>query len=134
MPPYLVAATVEGILAQRLIRLLCAECSEAYVPEAGDVEAAPPRDEGVPARYRRAKGCPSCDNTGYRGRVGIYELLIVTDDIRHLIARDAPLAELRAAAAKSRMATLNAAAWEAASEGRTSIAEVTRVLGAGVEI
>ena len=102
--PYLVAATVQGILAQRLVRVLC-EC----------------------AVNREPVGCALCASTGYRGRTGIYELLVVTDAFRDLVTRRAPLAALRALGAAEGMVTLRAAGLQAASAGVTSVAEVLRV-------
>ncbi len=129
VPPYLVAATVEGILAQRLIRILCDDCAESYEPVAEELAGSPPVTEGQKPLYRRSRGCDKCGGTGYRGRTGIYELLIVNEKLRHLIARDAPVTDLRAAA--SGMTTLVSSAWDAVRGGRTSIVEVLRVLGAG---
>jgi type II secretory ATPase GspE/PulE/Tfp pilus assembly ATPase PilB-like protein len=104
--PYLVAATVQAILAQRLVRVLCACASH-----------------GEPV------GCAVCAHSGYRGRTGIYELLVVTDAFRDLVSRRAPLAELRAHAAATGMTTLRDAGMAAAHAGVTTLAEVLRVTG-----
>ncbi len=121
--PYLVAATVQAILAQRLVRLLC-DCAAA---DAAQPALAPTGD--APARWRRPVGCERCAHTGYRGRTGIYELLVVTDHARELVARRAPLAELRALARAGGMVSLRDAGMAAARAGVTSIAEVLRVTG-----
>ncbi|MGQ0643103.1 MAG: GspE/PulE family protein [Gemmatimonadaceae bacterium] len=122
--PYLVSATVQAILAQRLVRLLCANCAEPFTPNA--VELASHTARGT---YRRPKGCEECAHTGYRGRSGIYELLVLDDRLRQMIVERQPLDALRAAAQQAGMSTLSDSAWTLAAEGVTSIAEVVRVVG-----
>ncbi len=129
---YLVAATVQGIVAQRLVRKLCDECAEAYEPDASALAASPPtRTSGGTARYKKAAGCEKCANSGYRGRVGIYELLRMTDEHRSIVADGRGLAELRAAAGRDGMETLNESGWNAVRAGVTTIAELTRVVNEG---
>ena len=123
--PYLVAATVQGIVAQRLVRLLCDACAERYEPDASEPGA--PSDSEVPATYRRAKGCEKCANSGYRGRVGIYEYLAISDEHRAMIARGASLAELRSIGRREGTKSLRDAGWDLVRSGRTSIAELARV-------
>jgi type II secretory ATPase GspE/PulE/Tfp pilus assembly ATPase PilB-like protein len=126
--PYLVAATVQAIVAQRLVRVLCRECAEAYTPDAEELITAPPalRTPGAPG-FRRARGCDACANSGYRGRTGVYELFVPSERTRSRIAQRIPLAELRALAREDGLVTLREAAWQLALGGRTSIAEVLRV-------
>jgi general secretion pathway protein E len=126
--PYLVSATVQAILAQRLVRLLCPSCAEPYVP---NVSAVGPR--GLRGTYRRARGCDACANTGYRGRTGVYELLLLDDRLRQMIVERQPLDAVRTAAQTAGMVTLTESAWALAAQGATSIAEVTRVVGTAVE-
>ena len=125
--PYLVAATVQGIIAQRLVRLLCDACAEQYQPAASELAGAPA--SGGPADvYRRAKGCDECSSSGYRGRVGIYEMLQITDEHRSLIARGAPLDALRKLARRDGTESLQAAGWRVVRSGATTIAELMRVV------
>ncbi len=124
--PYLVAATVQGIVAQRLVRLLCEDCSERYQPERAEF----PREANAeePGDYRRATGCEQCSNTGYRGRMGIYEYLPVSDQHRALIARSAGLSEIRSLARSLGMNSLSDAGLELVRAGRTTFAELGRVV------
>ena len=126
--PYLVAATVQGIVAQRLVRRLCESCAEPYEPEAADLAGAPPPLIGEKhATFRRAKGCDDCGNTGYRGRTGIYEFIPLTENYRAMIVRGATVDDLRNAARHDGYESLSWAAWRAAREGTTSISELRRV-------
>jgi type II secretory ATPase GspE/PulE/Tfp pilus assembly ATPase PilB-like protein len=128
--PYLVAATVQGIVAQRLVRRLCDECAEEYEPEPADVAdmpLQPTREQTRGGRFRRAKGCDQCGQTGYRGRTGIYELLPLGEKHRTLIVKGASADELRALARADGCESLSVAAWRAVREGVTSITELRRV-------
>ena len=126
--PYLLASSLLGVLAQRLVRTLCPACR---APARAD---APPRRRWSPisaaprsqACTRRA-GCDACRGTGYRGRTGIYELLVVDEALRRLIHARAPEHELRAAALRAGMVPLrrDGARWLA--DGDTSLAELVRV-------
>jgi type II secretory ATPase GspE/PulE/Tfp pilus assembly ATPase PilB-like protein len=126
--PYLVAATVRGILAQRLVRVLCDRCAEPYAPAQDELAGAPPLAPDAPApRYRRAMGCDHCSGAGYRGRTGVYELLGFGERARTLVTAGAPLAELRALAAREGMVPLAAAAWQLVRAGATTVDELRRV-------
>lgn len=125
--PYLVAATVQGILAQRLVRQLCRECAEPYTPGSDELALAPPRLLANQPRFLRPRGCSSCSGTGYRGRSGVFELFVPSEEARAAIGRGLPLGELRAQARKEGLVPLGEAAWTLAAEGRTSVAEVLRV-------
>jgi general secretion pathway protein E len=134
--PYLVTATVLGILAQRLVRQVCEDCAEEYRPPPELIAEFMRRPVDLPKpRFRRGRGCDTCSGTGYHGRTGIYELMPVSDDIRALIVRGAPLAELRALAEQEGLVSLRAAGWAQAAAGITTIDEVLRVtrddMGAG---
>ena len=123
--PYLVSATVEAILAQRLVRVLCDACAEPYQPDAAELATAP---AGLEKRgFKRARGCDVCAGSGYRGRRGIYELLVPGDRLRARVAQGATLDELRTIARDDGLVSLREAAWQAAGDGMTSIAEVLRV-------
>ena len=126
--PFLVSSTLEGVLAQRLVRTLCKECMESYTPALEDI----PTDfsiyeiaEGKP--IFRPTGCRSCRGTGYTGRLGIYELLETNDDIRQLASEKTSTIALRKAALASGMRSLREDGWLKVANGRTSVDEVLRV-------
>jgi type IV pilus assembly protein PilB len=121
--PYLVAASVVGILAQRLVRKICTHCQETYSPPPHLRRLGGQCIEGVETFYR-GRGCPKCRGTGYLGRIGIYELLSVTEEIRELIIRGAPLAEIRAAAARGNLSTLRTDGMKKVRSGITTLEEV----------
>ena len=116
--PYLVAAAVQAVMAQRLVRRLCTVCA---VPDPQD----PP--------HRRPVGCPQCQHTGYRGRLGIYELVEVDAGLRHGVSTLAPSAELRRLADAMGRRSLRQDGLIKASRGQTSVAEVARAAGASEE-
>lgn len=124
--PFLIASTVIAVMAQRLVRVLCNSCKQP-------VEATPLQlrqlgiTDGKPAVIYTAKGCPECANTGYSGRKGIFELLMVTDTIRELVMAKANASEIRKAALKEGMSTLRADGAHKVLSGVTSIEEVLRV-------
>ncbi len=129
--PYLVGATAQAILAQRLVRLLCDNCAKPYTPSA--IELAPLSaltSQLTSHSFRHAAGCEQCANTGYQGRTGIYELLVLNDRLRQTIVERAPLVDLRRAAQAAGMTSLADSGWQLAGVGATSIAEVSRVVGA----
>jgi type II secretory ATPase GspE/PulE/Tfp pilus assembly ATPase PilB-like protein len=127
---YLVAATVQGVLAQRLLRLLCDRCAEPATPSPALLAAQPPElPNDTPPRWRAARACEACGGTGYRGRTGIYELLVVDEAVRAKIVAGAPLAELRVAARGAGMIPLAHDGWRLARAGLTTIDEVLRVAG-----
>jgi type II secretion system protein E len=121
--PFLVASSVEGIMAQRLLRRLCVHCRREYTPHAADV----PSDFGATQALYDAVGCKECRNTGYRGRIGIYELLTLTDTTRELVMNRANASRIAAAAlAESQLTLLRDAAYRAVRDGTTSMAEALR--------
>ncbi len=124
--PYLVGASIVGVLAQRLVRKLCQSCKEAYEPtvqERRQIEkVAGPLD-----KLYRPKGCPKCRNLGFQGRIGIYELLVPDDNMFDMISRGAMLNELREAAKSSGMKPLRTDGLEKVRAGITTIEEVYRV-------
>jgi type II secretory ATPase GspE/PulE/Tfp pilus assembly ATPase PilB-like protein len=124
---YLVAATVEGILAQRLVRRICDGCRVPYDPAPENIAAL----SGKPvlnARLTRGAGCPECRGTGFRGRVGVFELLPFSDELREAIMRRAPRARVRAIACESGLSPLRSDGWEKARSGLTTVEEVLRVV------
>ncbi|MGV3711304.1 MAG: GspE/PulE family protein [Gemmatimonas sp.] len=123
--PYLVAATVQGVLAQRLVRTLCDSC--ATWDDATPAERALMRTSDA-VRVRRPRGCDACAGTGYLGRAAIAELLTVSEGMRARIVAAAPLDELRRFASESRVRTLHEDGWRLVRDGRTTVDEVVRVV------
>jgi general secretion pathway protein E/type IV pilus assembly protein PilB len=128
--PFLVCSTVEGIMAQRLVRRLCKNCAEKYEPTLADTPEDFPFDrlheEGVEV-FKRI-GCRECRHTGYSGRVAIYELLVANDEIRHLAGQRAPSQEVKVAARKAGMMTLRENGWRKVLWGVTSVDEIVRMV------
>jgi type IV pilus assembly protein PilB len=127
VPPFLITATVEGILAQRLVRRICSGCREEIVPGAdviADLEMT--SEQLVGKTFYRGKGCEKCNRTGYKGRLGIYELLIMNDEMRDMIIRNASTEELREAARRAGMITLRESGMEGIFAGLTTADEVIR--------
>jgi len=123
--PYLVASTVAGVLAQRLVRRLCAVCSEAYEPQRDEL---PPELKYQPGmRLQRAVGCRACHHTGYAGRLAIFELLNADRMLRELCIRRAASSELRSHALNNGMKSLMQCGCDQVVNGKTSIDEVLRV-------
>jgi general secretion pathway protein E len=127
--PFLVASTVEAVMAQRLVRRLCRECREAYVPDRDDLPKDFPWEEFEErgGKLYRAVGCRTCREIGYAGRQGIYELCPTTDAVRQLAHDRASAWDIRQAALKDGMRTLRQDAWDKALSGVTTVDEVLRV-------
>jgi len=125
--PYLLASSLLGVLAQRLVRTLCPACRESTMPTPGEAQLL--ADLGWSARdpIWNAPGCAACNDTGYRGRTGVYELLIVDDAIRRLIHDGAGELKLRDTALRTGMRTLRADGARWVAEGATSLAELLRI-------
>ena len=125
--PFLITATVEAILAQRLVRRICGECKEEFIPDAdtlADLELT--SDQVVGKTFFRGRGCDKCSNSGYKGRLGLYELLVMTDEIRDLVVRNASTEEIRDLARKAGMVTLRDSGMVNMFEGHTTADEVIR--------
>jgi len=128
--PFLVGSSLVAVLAQRLARRVCEHCQTEDAPNASLMERLH-KETSVDlarAQFRRGKGCPECRQTGYRGRTSLFELLLVDEGLRELIARPASASEIRAAAIEAGMTTLLADGVEKAARGVTTVAEVMRVL------
>ncbi len=124
--PFLIASSLIGVIAQRLVRTVCPECTHAYVPAPVEQEllAAHGVENG---RFVVGRGCTQCGGTGYRGRSAIHELLRMDDHIRQLILHGAAESEIREHVATTGFRTLLRDGLQKASDGRTSLAEVIRV-------
>ncbi|MFN2397820.1 MAG: GspE/PulE family protein [Gemmatimonadaceae bacterium] len=126
VPEYLVAATLEGVLAQRLVRRICSHCVQEYRPSPESVALiAGERVEGL--TLQRGAGCDVCRGTGYRGRTGIFELMRVTDGVKDAIVRCVPRSELRSLTLSEGMVPLRKDGWDKVLAAQTTIEEVLRV-------
>ncbi|MFN5470169.1 MAG: GspE/PulE family protein [Pirellulaceae bacterium] len=127
--PFLVSSTVEGVLAQRLVRVLCNECKEAYHPCQSELPDDFPAEARLDPDLRlyRPKGCEACRGLGYRGRKGIYELLVTNDEVRHLATQRVPSHVIKEAAMRAGMQTLRMDGWRKVLDGTTTLDEVVRV-------
>jgi general secretion pathway protein E len=130
--PFLVASSLHGVLAQRLVRVLCAHCKKAYRPTREELEQASitPKilaSAGNPEVLYKAQGCPACQNTGYQGRTGIYELMLIDDDVRQLILKNVDSGSIKKAAVERGMLTLMEHGAYKVALGITTAAEVLSV-------
>ena len=128
--PFLVSSCVEAVMAQRLVRNLCSKCKEAYVPDPAELPQDFPmealkRDHG--GLLHRPVGCRECRQVGYRGRSGIYELLVTSNPIREITGQNATAWEIKKLALSEGMTTLRIDGWRKAMLGQTSVEEVVRV-------
>jgi type II secretory ATPase GspE/PulE/Tfp pilus assembly ATPase PilB-like protein len=127
VPDYLVAATVEGVLAQRLVRRICDGCREPHIASPESLAAISARTTERAHTYHGA-GCSRCRGTGYRGRVGVFELLTLSEELKDAITQRAPRSTLRTLAVRDGMTPLSEDGWAKAREGLTTIEEVLRVV------
>jgi general secretion pathway protein E len=123
--PFLLSSSLLGVLAQRLVRSLCTNCRESYAPSKPELDLF--EGEYHSAQLYRPKGCTVCGNSGYRGRTGIYELLIVDDGMRHLIHDHAAEQDLRRYALQHGMRGLRRDGMRLVATGVTSMEELLRV-------
>jgi type IV pilus assembly protein PilB len=125
--PFLITSTVRAILAQRLVRRICQECKKEYkTPEHEILEFGIPKEKLKAMKFYKGEGCSNCNGSGYKGRTGLYELLIVDDKIRDLVIKRASLTSIRNAACEAGMKTLRENGLKKVMEGITSIEEVLR--------
>ncbi|MEE3370032.1 MAG: ATPase, T2SS/T4P/T4SS family [Planctomycetota bacterium] len=127
VPVFLITATVEAILAQRLVRRVCTQCREET--EATDeilFQLEMSREELGDRKFYRGRGCDACNNTGYKGRVGLFELMIMNNELRDMVMRNASVDDMRSCAQKYGMVTLRDSGMAFAYEGTTTIDEVVR--------
>jgi general secretion pathway protein E len=130
VPHFLITSTLIGVIAQRLVREICPQCTEEYAPTEEEAMAMKiPFDKLQPYRFRRGRGCLHCRETGYQGRTGIYELLPMTEKTRRLVAHQASSLEIFKAAREEGLRTLKEAAIEKVFRGLTTTTEMVRVTG-----
>ncbi|MEM9828428.1 MAG: GspE/PulE family protein [Planctomycetota bacterium] len=125
--PFLVAGTVEAVMAQRLVRRICPHCKESYSPKQDELPPDFPWDKLQGQPLVRAHGCRECRNVGYSGRLGIYELLTATEGVRAMAQERASSWDIRRSAIADGMRSLRMDAWDKTIEGRTTVDEVLRV-------
>jgi type IV pilus assembly protein PilB len=143
--PFLVASATIGVIAQRLVRRICADCKESYTPERGTLEYLGLLEKGqdhIPEsiqqyyclnmengmpKFFRGKGCEACNRTGYKNRVGVYEVMRMNDEIRELAAKGSTTAMIRFAAKQSGMIPLKDYSIRLVGQGHTTVEEVIRV-------
>ncbi len=128
--PFLVSSSVIGVLAQRLIRTICPDCKKKYKPskeELADIGL----DPAIQVEFCKGEGCDKCRNTGYKGRVGIYELMVPNDEIRNMVLRKASSDEIRKEALSSGMVSLKADGIQKVMQGFATVEEVLRVAEEG---
>jgi type IV pilus assembly protein PilB len=123
--PFMVTSAVTGVLAQRLVRRICPQCTVDYEP-APDELSFYRAVGGHGMTFRRGTGCAFCSHTGFRGRIGVFEVLRISDAIKRLLVRDAPPEALRERAVIEGMTTLRTSGLAKIDEGQTTVAEVMR--------
>ena len=130
--PFLISASLVGALAQRLTRRICANCKEEYHPPRELVLRFGRDPEKEPElKFWRGRGCNNCKQTGFKGRMGVYELMMLNDEIAEMIVRRAPLSELKEAARSNGMITLQEDGFRKCVDGFTTVEEVMRVVFTG---
>ena len=125
--PFLVSSSVVAIIAQRLVRLICPECKISYHPTAEELHKLGMKKSGPDLLFYRGKGCPHCMNTGYRGRSGIYEILMLDDELRNMILSKMDSGRIKAKAVSKGMVTLREDGARRVAAGATTTEEVLRV-------
>ncbi len=123
---YLISSSVIAVMAQRLVRKICQHCAETVPLTEKEADLLKISQESFP-EIKRGKGCERCANTGYRGRLGLYELLILSDEIRHIIGSGGDANQIRAQAVKEGLKILRQDALEKLYQGITTPEEIVRV-------
>jgi type IV pilus assembly protein PilB len=127
VPTFLITATVEAILAQRLVRRVCSQCREETTPSEDLILDLGMKIEDFKGKkVYKGRGCEVCNNTGYKGRVGLFELMVMNDQLREMVMANAAVDELRNAASGFGMVTLRSAGMSFAFEGTTTLDEIVR--------
>ena len=124
---FLLTATIEAIVAQRLVRSICTKCKEEYVPSEEQLMELALRSEDVEGRtFYRGRGCKNCFNSGYKGRLAIFEIMQFNDSVRELVMSQSTTNDLRTEARRRGMRTLRESGLLSIYEGQTTIDEVVR--------
>lgn len=132
LEPFLIASTLLGAVAQRLVRRICPHCVETYTMDAADLRKMgfPVNEDGA-VELKRGKGCIQCRNTGYSGRCAVFEVFPMSEQLKKLVSDKAADAELRQVAIREGMTTLREDAWLKVRKGVTTLEETLRVAGEG---
>jgi type IV pilus assembly protein PilB len=128
MPPYMIASSVMGVIAQRLVRVICPECKEEYLPKPDLLDRMSLNKKDLPFKFFRGAGCPSCGNSGYKGRTVIEEVMVMGRKIRDLVQSGASADEVRDAAMATGMTTLGISGLRKIEAGMTTIDEVLQAV------
>jgi len=129
--PFLVASSVIGVLAQRLVRVICPECKEAYTPPVEAFRRLNLSMDLDSITFYRGRGCERCRQSGYKGRIGVFELMVMSDHIRELVLKKAPAHRIRDEALDAGMTTLRQDGMQKVLEGVTTMEEALRVVYTG---
>ncbi len=124
--PFLVASAINGIVGQRLLRRTCDNCRETMTPTASEIALVEREGIEPPTEWSKGAGCNLCNHTGYQGRIGVYELLVVSDAIRALVVEKATHSQIRRQAVAEGMSTMQREALGLVAEGITTVEEVLR--------
>jgi general secretion pathway protein E/type IV pilus assembly protein PilB len=123
--PFLVASSLKAVMAQRLVRKLCSKCKQPYEPTESELQLLGIKPSQITeANFMQANGCEACLGSGYKGRLGIFEIFVLNDEARRMITENASHAELRARARQLGMRTLREDGIRKVLAGITSVAEV----------
>jgi len=126
--PFLVASAIQAVMAQRLVRVICKDCKESYVPDPVILEEfVPDAAEFAHTRFYRGRGCESCNYTGYRGRTAIHEIMVMTEELRDLVLKKTSSEHIRELAREQGMRTLREDGFLKAQRGDTTLLEVSRI-------
>ena len=129
--PFLISSSVIAVIAQRLVRVLCNDCKEPYHPDPETLEQlgniSNTVSDGGPVTFYRAKGCPRCFGSGYKGRIGIYEIMVLNESLQHMILKSHDSHQIKKEAVSQGMTTLYDDGIQKVLEGTTTIEEVLRV-------
>ena len=127
VPSYLVASTVVAIMAQRLVRVVCQKCKQPYTPSDAALDTAGITPEmAAKANFSKGRGCGNCQGSGFRGRLGIFELMLMSSKVRELTFNEAPTDQIRRAAIMEGMRTLYWDGIDKVLRGTTTLEEVFR--------
>ncbi|MCX7017595.1 MAG: ATPase, T2SS/T4P/T4SS family [bacterium] len=129
--PFLVASSIQAVIAQRLVRRICSTCRDTYKPKPDEIASAGhDPDEMADTPFYKGKGCDRCSHSGYRGRIAIHEMFIMDPDIRHMVIRSESANKLKKVGIEKGMRTLRMDGWQKVLLGHTTIPEVMRVTAA----
>ncbi len=127
LPTFLITATVEAVLAQRLVRKICQNCRTEFTPSQEiAMELGMTQEEAAQKKFYYGRGCERCNNTGYKGRMGIFELIVMNEELREMVVAETSLDEFREACRRHGMQTLRESGLQAIHTGQTTIEEIVR--------